>query len=172
MDNLVKTTTLLNPIAKTNVFDYIGFYAPDAVAVIVGILLLNQVKFLAVYILFFFINQWINRTLKDNIKQPRPTGSRPLVGESYPKTSYGMPSYHAQKIIFAITFLYLVKQNVHFLLVGLFIAGLTIFQRWKYRAHSVAQLATGAALGASIAYFGYFITNQYLRRIKDKPLIL
>jgi membrane-associated phospholipid phosphatase len=157
-------------IAKT--FDYIGFYAPDALSLLAGILLFNQVKFLAVYIVFFFLNQFVNRSLKEYIKQPRPSGSRSLVGETYGKGSYGMPSYHSQKIWFVTIFLYLVKQNVHLLIFCLAAAAITMYQRWSYRAHSIPQLAVGAGLGASMAAFAYWISNQYLRQIKGKPAIL
>jgi membrane-associated phospholipid phosphatase len=169
MENtLAKTASAFDPTAKTNLFDYIGFYAPDAMLLLTGILLLNRVKFLAVYILFYFVNHWVNRILKDTIRQPRPSGSRPLIGEKYPKTSFGMPSYHSQKIWFAITFLYLVKANIYLWIGGLFIAFLTMYQRWKYRAHSITQLAVGAVLGASIANLGYYLANLYLTSLHLK----
>jgi membrane-associated phospholipid phosphatase len=170
MDQIAKSAVLLDPTANKNVFDYIGFYGPDAVLVMVGILLLGHIKFLAAYVLFYFVNRFVNRILKDTIKQPRPTGSRPIIGESYGKHSYGMPSYHAQKISFAIVFLYLVQANMYWVIAGLAVAALTIYQRWKYRAHSLPQLATGVALGAIVANFGYNITKASLQYIKQNPL--
>jgi membrane-associated phospholipid phosphatase len=163
MDNIAKSADILNPFANKNIFDYIGFYAPRASIIIVALLLLNQIKFLVAFIVFYFVNHWVNQFLKDIIKQPRPSGSRPIIGEVYDRKSYGMPSYHSQKIWFAVVFLYLVKHNIHLLIAGIFFALITMYQRWKYRAHSIEQLFMGAALGSSIAFIGVKIANAILK---------
>jgi membrane-associated phospholipid phosphatase len=157
----------LDPTAKTSVFDYIGFYAPNALSLLVAVLLLNQLKYLAVFVIFFFVNHYVNHSLKEYIRQPRPTGSRPLVDESYDRTNYGMPSYHSQMIWFVTVFLYLVKRNVRWLIAFVAIAFLTMYQRWKYKAHSITQLAAGGALGTGIAFLAYSLTNAYLRRTRE-----
>jgi membrane-associated phospholipid phosphatase len=172
MESIAKSAELLDPTSKKNIFDYIGFYAPRASIIIVILLLLNQLKFLVAFILFYFINHWVNQFLKESIKQPRPNGSRPIIGEVYDRKSYGMPSYHSQKIWFAVVFVYLVKHNIHLLIIGIFVALITMYQRWKYRAHSIEQLAIGALLGAGIAYIGVEITNMYLRYYYHHPQLL
>jgi len=164
MDAIAKSTQLLDPTASTNVFDYIGFYAPQITIIVVAISLLNRVKFLAAFLLFYFVNYWVNQGLKEWIRQPRPNGSRALVGERYGRGSYGMPSYHSQKIWFAITFLYLVKGNPYWLIAGLVVASLTMYQRWKYKAHSLQQLGTGAVVGIAVAWCGYSLTQMYLKK--------
>jgi 4-hydroxybenzoate polyprenyltransferase len=62
-----------------------------------------------------------------------------------------------------VTFLYLVKESPTWLLIGLFIAGLTVYQRLKYKRHTIEQLCVGAILGIMIAYGGFYITKKYLQ---------
>ena len=48
-----------------------------------------------------------------------------------------------------------------------------MYQRWKYRRHTLEQLGVGAVLGMFVAYGGYYMTKQYLQEntlIKNEEL--
>jgi membrane-associated phospholipid phosphatase len=75
---------------------------------------------------------------------------------------YGMPSGHAQSVFFSTTFLYLVKGSPSWLIIELFIVALSIYQRLKYRQHTLEQLFTGSAIGLLFAVFSFNITKQWL----------
>jgi membrane-associated phospholipid phosphatase len=147
--------------------DLIGFHGPIIAAVITLTSLFYQKPFLYAFILFSILNYVINGLLKSSIREPRPSGSIPihdLDKEDGNKTSFGMPSGHAQLIFFSTTFLYLVKKNTYLLLFELFLCALTLYQRWKYRKHSVQQLLVGSGVGAGFAYGAYSLTHYYLTR--------
>ena len=116
------------------------------------------------YLLVFAMNSFINKIAKSILKQPRPSDGESIMNEKYVGVEmYGMPSGHAQSVFSSLIFLYLVKGSPTLLLGELFIAGLTIYQRWKYRRHTIAQLGVGALLGVFVACGGYYMTKQYLQ---------
>ena len=146
-------------------FDKIGFWGPIILFVITMVHLWGHRGFFGTYIIIFVINIGINKIIKAIVRQPRPNNGESIM--SYEKytgiESYGMPSGHAQSILSSITFLYLVKDSPFWLIIGSFIAGLTIFQRWKYNRHTIEQLMVGSVIGIVVAYSGYYITKNHLR---------
>jgi len=148
---------------KHSVFDYAGFYGPRILIAFTIIILLDQPKYLVVYLAFVYIGHQLNHIIKNWVKQPRPLNTRSIVGEKYGH-GYGMPSNHAQSIFFSLTFLYLVKHCLLTLSFGLFLAALTVIQRFKYKGHTITQLCVGSGLGIGLAYCVYYVTHQYLNR--------
>ena len=113
--------------------------------------------------MFFIGNTILNKVLKIIIKQKRPGDGLKIMNEEYSGVEiYGMPSGHAQSSFFSISFLYLVKGSPSWLIVGLFISALTIYQRWKYRQHTVEQLFAGSVIGIGFSYISYYVTKQWL----------
>jgi len=147
-----------------NILDKIGFLGPF-VLLILGILLLWGNKgFWCAYLVIFVINIFINKVAKAIAKQPRPEDGESIMNEKYAGVEmYGMPSAHAQSVFMSLTFLYLVKESPAWLFGELFIAGLTVYQRWKYRRHTIEQLGVGAIIGILVAWGGYNMTKQYLQ---------
>ncbi len=97
------------------------------------------------------------------VRQPRPTGGKSILGEVYSGADeYGMPSAHAQSVLYSTIFLYLAKGDIVWLLSGLGIAILTIYQRWSYRRHTIAQLLIGALCGCTVAYIANFTANRWI----------
>jgi membrane-associated phospholipid phosphatase len=116
-------------------------------------------KYIYGYLVFYIINTFINNLLKISIKEPRPTNT---INEKYTEIhKYGMPSYHAQSVVFSLVYLYLVNKSVFLLLIEIFIVFITLYQRWYYRNHTKEQLAIGSLIGGINSYIGYFITKQY-----------
>jgi membrane-associated phospholipid phosphatase len=146
-----------------NIIDKIGFFGPVIIFLISIYNLWNQQKYLISYLVFSFCNTIVNKILKVIIQQKRPNDSIKIMDESYEGIErYGMPSGHAQSSFFSIAFLYFVKGSPIWLIIELFIAALTVYQRWKYRQHTIEQLIIGSILGICFAYLSYYITKQWL----------
>ena len=144
-------------------FDMIGFTGPLILMFIVIFYLWNQKSYLTVYLFFYILNVFLNTLLKINIMQDRPSNGRSIVDEHYNGyQKYGMPSTHAQTAAFSIMFLYLVKKSEKLLIIGIFLAILTLYQRYVYNRHTLQQLFIGTCVGVLVAYIGYDITNRYL----------
>ncbi len=123
------------------------------------------------YINFLIINEFINRILKSSFREPRPKNTivfNDYIFNSFDKYTgsqiYGMPSGHAQSIFYSISFLYLTTKSPILLIISLFIAALTLYQRWKYRNHTVAQLVMGSIVGTLFGSIVYYFINKYLHR--------
>jgi len=147
-------------ITNTNldIINIIGFSGPVLLFIISSMNLWKQ-KYIYGYLVFYIINSFINNILKITIKEPRPTNN---VNEKYTEIhKYGMPSYHAQSVVFSLVYLYLVNKSVFLLLIEIFIVFITLYQRWYYRYHSKEQLIIGSIIGGINAFIGYFITKQY-----------
>jgi membrane-associated phospholipid phosphatase len=145
------------------IVDKLGFMGPLILLCIVIFNLWNQKIYLISYLVFFIGNTILNKILKIIIKQKRPGDGLKIMNEEYSGVEiYGMPSGHAQSSFFSISFLYLVKGSPAWLIVGLFIAVLTVYQRWKYRQHTTEQLFTGSVVGIGFSYISYYVTKQWL----------
>jgi membrane-associated phospholipid phosphatase len=109
----------------------------------------------------------VNKSIKLWVRQPRPTGGKSILGEVYGEVyggadEYGMPSAHAQSVLYSTIFFYLAKGDVAWLLSGLGIGILTIYQRWSYRRHTIAQLFVGAVCGGVVAYIANLTANRWI----------
>ena len=145
--------------------DKIGFIGPILLLFINVYNLWNQQKYLLSYLVCFIGNTIVNKILKIIIKQKRPIDGIKIMNEEYSGVEiYGMPSGHAQSAFFSIAFLHFVKVSPIWLILELFVAAITIYQRWKYRQHSPEQLFVGAFVGIGVAYFSFYLTKQLLSR--------
>lgn len=103
-----------------------------------------------VYALFFVANSVLNEGLKYLLHESRPPRGKTIMNE--PTDPYGMPSGHAQSVFFSLAFLWLVRSPLPFIVLALGVALLTVYQRWKYRQHTLAQLGAGSFLGILWAF--------------------
>lgn len=148
------------------IVDTIGFFGPHILLCIGIILLWKQSKYFYGYLLFYMINTFINKLLKMVIREPRPKDGKNIMG--FEKNvyegieEYGMPSGHAQSCFYSMSYLYLVKENPIWLIVNLFIASLTIYQRWSYNRHTAQQLIFGSLVGVVLGWASVTIVNKYL----------
>jgi membrane-associated phospholipid phosphatase len=76
---------------------------------------------------------------------------------------YGMPSGHAQSVFYSIVYLYSFYQSISVLLFTLFIGFTTLYQRWKYRRHTVNQLMVGSGVGSIFALAIYSL-EKYINK--------
>ena len=158
------TINLDRPLPMPLVYglDLVGLFGPIILFLVSIWQLWGNGIYLTASILIFGVNFLINKTLKLWIKQPRPVGGqRMITSETYSGIEqYGMPSGHSQSVVCSLIFLYLVKHSALWLIGGMCIVSLTIYQRWKYRQHSIEQLSVGAVIGFLVAYVGYTITTM------------
>ena len=148
------------------ILDAIGFFGPYIILLIGIILLWKQSKYFYGYLLFHVINTFINKLIKLVVREPRPNNGKNIMEFEQNiyegSEEYGMPSGHAQSCFYSITYLYLVKENPVWLIIELFIAGLTIYQRWNYNRHTAKQLIVGSIIGALIGWMSVTLINKYL----------
>ena len=144
--------------------DYIGFFGPFILFCISLWKLSTRVPFLYGYVGLFLGSTLINKLLKILFKQPRPDGRRTIVDEPYQGAdAYGMPSGHAQSVCFSATYLYLTTKDLLWLALELCVVSLTVLQRWKYKNHSIEQLAVGSLVGTFLGYYGYQLMNTWIK---------
>ena len=156
----VKSKELMIEI-DANIMDVIGLTAPFILFGITIWLLRTQTPYLAGYVIFVALNSLLNQVLKLWIKEERPTKNG--VALRHVIEGYGMPSAHAQSSFFSIMFLYLVNRSIKWLIFGLFIGALTLYQRWKYKMHSVEQLGIGMVIGIGFSIMSYQIIYRKIQ---------
>jgi membrane-associated phospholipid phosphatase len=139
------------------VLDLVGLLGPVILFIVSGWQLWGNGIYWTLSIVVFCINICINIGLKQWIREPRPAGGQIMTTyDTYTGVlDYGMPSGHSQMAFGLVTFVYLVKQSAINLIGGVWIISLTVYQRWKYRRHSIEQLAIGAIVGFLVAYISY-----------------
>jgi len=115
---------------------------------------------LLVFSSFVAINQGSNGMLKQLCKQPRPANQINIVHhDSLTNPKLGMPSGHAQSVMFALTFLYLYTKNPLVLTVGAIMTLLTLIQRIIYRKHTPLQVAVGSMLGILLGHIAFNVSK-------------
>ena len=163
---ITEPTHLIYPSSNLFIytFDIIGLFGPIILFIINIWQLWGNGIYWTANIIIFGVNLFINKTLKLWIKQPRPVGGQHMI--KYDTFSnieqYGMPSAHSQTVVCPLIFLYLVKQSSMWLINGIFITTLTIYQRLKYRQHTLEQLSVGVMIGLLVAFLGYKITTMII----------
>ena len=144
--------------------DGIGFYGPFIIIFIILLALHTQPKYMWVYFIAIFANNFFNRWLKSLFLEERPKNPIPFSKyETYKDVeSYGMPSGHASAIGFSIIYLVLVKSHSIWLPGCIFIGILTMYQRVKYRRHTVEQVCMGAITGGICGWIVYSLATQWI----------
>jgi len=144
--------------------EWLGFYAPLLMITVNVFFLANRGVYLWVYLLFFFVNQWINKGLKSLIREPRPNGYDTHLENPDLKYRgvevYGMPSGHSQSIFYSVAYLWFTIESIPLLLTGLFVCAITLYQRWKQNRHTISQLMGGAICGIFVAYGSTYLVKK------------
>jgi membrane-associated phospholipid phosphatase len=83
---------------------------------------------------------------------------------------FGMPSGHAQSVFFSTAFIYFALKNVKISLFYLLISLNTLYQRVKYKNHSIGQVIIGSLVGSVIGYAFFKYAKHILKKeLKEKP---
>lgn len=157
--HLSSSNEMLEENSKT--INMIGFIGPLILFSVNIVKLWNQKPYLGGYLFFVFLNSVLNQVLKITIKEERPIKDGISIRNN--KDGYGMPSAHAQSAMFSVFYLFLVKRSYLWLLIGLFIIALTLYQRWKSRMHTIKQLAIGSLVGLIFSFFGYYLSYSWIK---------
>jgi membrane-associated phospholipid phosphatase len=148
------------------VFDFIGFNGPLIMCGLAVLLLHQRIVVLLGYFFFLVVGLFLSKILKQFLKQPRPT--RPLAyftNESHlysNEENYGMPSTHATLAAFSLAYFYLFirKEDAPLFIISAIIYALTLYQRWKYRRHTILQIFAGTILGLTVGTIGYLLAKK------------
>lgn len=153
-----------------NATDYIGHHGPIIICIITSAYLLYVAKYIyfGIFCVGFYLNMCINSVLKDWIKQPRPSNQVPYIDDAFKGAHiYGMPSGHAEMCFYSIVFLWLALSSslkqfskmYGILILSIAISMMTLYQRWKFRRHTIEQLAVGSFVGGIVGYSMYQFAN-------------
>ena len=147
-----------------SIFDLIGHYGPVISFALTFYSIIHQIPYLTAFVFGSILNILLNIYLKTTIREPRPENQIEYIDHDDLTgfNEFGMPSGHAQSVMFALVFLFLVKGPTAFTYAILFIAALTIYQRWKYNRHTIKQLMIGSIVGGLFAWLVFHATDTYL----------
>lgn len=156
--------------------DTIGYFGPQILCVFSVILLFKKWNSLSLYLVGYITNILLTYLLKGIIQEPRPTEDKKILelalrrGKRIGYDKYGCPSGHASSVIYSTTFVYLVLQNPKVLGIYLLVSLLTMYQRVKYKNHTVHQVIVGAIVGFFSAIVFYYFTREIIIGKKNMKL--
>lgn len=135
---------------------HIGSIGPIILFAISLFLLSSSSTFLVFYLVGSFVNVIFNYVLKGIIREPRPNSNMLHMRQLYKKVTdfnvYGMPSGHAQSVWFSTWFVFMVTRRIEVLIGYTMLSLLTMWQRVKYKFHTLLQVIVGSVLGICTAY--------------------
>jgi membrane-associated phospholipid phosphatase len=121
------------------------------------------------------LNMVLNVVLKLFFQQPRPSSDKytqafalahahKLYRSIYPIDQYGMPSGHAQNVVFTSVFLLLTERRLTcFIWAVLGVAGICMVQRVVSHRHTELQVFLGSLVGAAMAWIFYKGAEKNIR---------
>lgn len=153
---------------SVSVLDILGYYGPT-IMVVANIwefrYRLFHVGLFIMYILFAIL---VTKQLKGLIREPRPAQINNEWMHSMEYTGveqYGMPSGHSTLMFFSLFYLWWNTKNTWYMIGGLFLAALTLYQRFKFKKHTISQLLVGAVLGFTLSYIAYMTTTTWFSKM-------
>ena len=143
------------------IIDAIGYYGPVILFALTFFYLIKRPPYIMVFIIGSIANTFLNRALKSTWREPRPRGQIDFIDHNHltGAEQYGLPSGHAQASFFALAFLFFSNGPQTVLYIMAFLCAMTLYQRWKYRRHTVKQLALGSLIGILFAYILVSLTE-------------
>ena len=145
-------------------------------------LLWNKEKLLFYHISGSCLNLILNVFLKLWIKQPRPSDDKHkfelamkqsnlyLFFNHYNYDVFGMPSGHAQSVMFSCVFLFMSNPTFTVRMFYIIIALITMWQRVQYEHHNILQVFVGALVGGLFALFMFYMSQMNISGpLREKP---
>ena len=159
----------INMSSEPPIMDKIGYVGPIILFVLNIYHYFYRKIYLFSYLLGFGFNVIMNKMIKQTIQEPRPDGSQHIqfMERFHGSEIYGMPSGHAQSVLYSAVFLYDAHTLIFYF--SLFISMVTLFQRYKYKRHTLTQLFVGSFIGAIFAFIIYNETQKYAKTKTSPP---
>ena len=162
-------------------FNKIGTIGP-AVLTITSIYLLWDKQTLFLYYLFgIFFDIILNLVLKGVFQMPRPSeniqlfnlaltrGRRFIFKNGMPHDRFGMPSGHAESVLFSTVFIYCALKNNKILYGYLFMSFIVLSHRIFFNHHTFLQVLAGAMVGTGLGLGVYHLAGVNIKgRITEK----
>jgi membrane-associated phospholipid phosphatase len=150
------------------VLDSVGFFAPFLLIISTVLLLWSSDKstYLVLYLVGVVFNSLVNIILKALFQQPRPQEDKKMfhTGKRMAYDKYGMPSGHAQSTLYSTIFVHFVLKNGWITAAYLCISLISLFQRFKYKNHTILQLILGAMVGSVVGYTVFRYGQNLLKK--------
>jgi membrane-associated phospholipid phosphatase len=152
--------------------DTIGYFGPQILAITTFVLLFKKKMLLQFYLVGYIINILLNIVLKGLIKQSRPSEDKHMFNiwlNNGMKTDrhwydrFGMPSGHAENVFYSTVFIYFASVNSNWLIFYLLISLNTIYQRVKYKNHTVLQVIVGSIVGSMMGWLVYYFSQVSIK---------
>jgi membrane-associated phospholipid phosphatase len=163
----IKSMDVLND--STNLAYSIGFFSETIIPIIVVFFIYKDTPNLITYIIGYYANILLNKTLKEWYREPRPKNLiKFLHSEKYTDIyrTYGMPSGHGQRAFYSLMYLYLCpyafREKPTVLFIVSIIALFTMLQRVNYHYHTINQVIVGGLVGSLFAYLVIWTRKQIL----------
>ncbi len=158
---------------------HIGYQGPNTLLLLIIIMFLTTTQSTNIY-LYIYVFVWqitshfINIVIKNTLQYPRPDSDETEKFKTITPTidnyvsihkNFGMPSGHAQAVISELMFITLYFKKPVLTAISALQTGLTLWQRYATRRHSINQLMVGSAIGIVIGLSFYkvipFIISHY-----------
>ncbi len=159
----------------SKIINTVGSYGPLLLFFQSTYFLQSKPNYMLYYICGFLIDGITNVFLKGLIKQPRPSIDmetynlsmshlrRFMMKDGLLFDIYGMPSGHAESVMFSTTFMYLVlKNDTSKLAIYLLISLITFYQRVQKNMHTIEQVLVGGFVGICTGSFFYYLGKRKL----------
>jgi len=169
---------MINKLAKyfknkiTDVIDFIyavGYFGDLLTSLLTVFILLGNWGYLLAYLILFPLDVFINKQLKNLIKQVRPPGPIKFLDHdrfAKKKRPFGMPSGHSESVFFSLAFIYMFFHRINNWVILFAIIGvITMYQRYTFHNHTVTQLIMGAIVGIVFGYMAYKLTSIVIDRM-------
>ena len=179
--NIKITCNYISMTIFMNLLNEVGEHGPFILSVLTIYLLWDRNNLLFYYLIGLVCNFILNIVLKGIIQQPRPcfnskefqlalrNNKRYVYKDGLPFDIFGMPSGHAESVLYSTMFIFLALRKKNWLYVYLFICIITFIQRVVFKYHSVPQILVGAPIGALLAYLIYTLAEKKLKgTIREK----
>lgn len=169
------------------IFDNVGKYGPGLIFFIAIYLLYSKQILLITYIIGYVLNLILNFGLKGIFRMPRPNENMKKfdaairLNKHIELNRFGMPSGHAQTMIYSLVFISFallstknkekgLNMNQNWIALMIVLSILTLAQRVHFNMHSLEQILVGSIIGALIGY-GFFYYSQVRSRgsLAHKP---
>ena len=163
------------------ILNYLGGFGPVILFFFSLYLLRKKQNLCFYYTVGFFMNSLLNMILKGIIQQPRPlenakifnlalkNANKDVFKNGIPFDSFGMPSGHAQSVVFSTVFIYLSLKNTNILLVYLLVSVCAMVQRIYNNYHTVLQVAVGDMIGILFSFVVFHFAQQKMKgKIREK----